>query len=840
MRLFILAICMTVILGCSSHAGTLFDSTYEIQPGERISSTKFNTINESIDDRLEAMEGEVFDPGIKLSGSADVTELLQWIGSDLVSSTGVYAASSMLGIGGAPILSLTVRGSSAMGMMILSTGSTPYIDFRGTTPFIRMGTGSADTLHYPSQVGFDFTDGGIKQIIYSGANIPVNPSNYTNSYWNISSAGTFSTTDGTFGSTLSKEALAISDLTDPVAPIGISITAATLEMSQTDVAGNSDSEAVLTKNGIDFNESPVALSGNVRHNSIDVDGVVLTNDAIAPSADPTLTATLSVDSLSFNDESVTATLDKNSLDFTGTGAVGYVTSVDTTVVQGKANGVYLSTTAGTIATFDNNSINLNKPTAVGESLDVTKVTSGPTGNDVMGTFTHFNALGGTGIVKLSDNVSAHSLELEINSGYAATGHRYGNVFDTNIINSKTGGVYGAINFVTDGSVRGSFTPAGNISVTSSGIFGTGVTTTTGDFIASAGHVDLSDSDPNIIGADSGATTRTTATNKTAKVASVHYTTTEEPVACLFAENTSTDNTLYIGAGDTDMNCATKIDMRVGATTTTTGVGTQALTITSNGVVYMYQGAIIEDNGLLLRDSELQLGNMAPPSVYASGGQIYANSGEVIVMDAVGNTTEISPHDPETNELWTNSGNAFTGKHTVFYPTRPLSDSNPVITWNAPKADWTEVYTAEAKKTFVQMILNAANFTAGVTAEERESIEAKYTTLVTEAYYEEEQIGVTVETTEVDGESIEKEVPVYKKVEKTRTVPVIDTVSRDNEINTLDRERKAAELSSVMADIETRWSGEEGAAYRAVHVPAEPSWIDSDLKKNPFSDRYVQP
>lgn len=84
-----------------------------------------------------------------------------------------------------------------------------------------------------------------------------------------------------------------------------------------------------------------------------------------------------------------------------------------------------------------------------------------------------------------------------------------------------------------------------------------------------------------VGADSGASTRTNATDKYARIGAAHYLNAEEPVALLRSVSSSSANAVSIGGGGADMNAATSLSFYTGATSTTT-TGTQRLTIDSSG------------------------------------------------------------------------------------------------------------------------------------------------------------------------------------------------------------------------------------------------------------------
>jgi hypothetical protein len=87
----------------------------------------------------------------------------------------------------------------------------------------------------------------------------------------------------------------------------------------------------------------------------------------------------------------------------------------------------------------------------------------------------------------------------------------------------------------------------------------------------------------IIGADIGSTARTAVANRFAALGFLHYTATQEPVAGLFANVTSSLNQVCIGGGTSAVNAATSVEIYT-AGNTTTPTGTSRLTVDSNGKV----------------------------------------------------------------------------------------------------------------------------------------------------------------------------------------------------------------------------------------------------------------
>lgn len=85
-----------------------------------------------------------------------------------------------------------------------------------------------------------------------------------------------------------------------------------------------------------------------------------------------------------------------------------------------------------------------------------------------------------------------------------------------------------------------------------------------------------------IGADSGASTRTNATNKYGYASGVHYTNAYNPVFLIGYSSTSPSSTVYIGGGVSGYNAATNIFIKAAATTNA-GVGISVIDISAAAV-----------------------------------------------------------------------------------------------------------------------------------------------------------------------------------------------------------------------------------------------------------------
>lgn len=140
---------------------------------------------------------------------------------------------------------------------------------------------------------------------------------------------------------------------------------------------------------------------------------------------------------------------------------------------------------------------------------------------------------------------------------------------------------GATNITGNTTVTGTCGITGNSTIT--GTFGvTGNTTITGS-LDTTSVVDVNYGGECLrIGADSGATTRTNATNKFARITAPHYLTAEENTLLLEAENSSTANVVTIGGRDGSFNAATDVYIAAAANNTTL-TGTNIARFDSDGV-----------------------------------------------------------------------------------------------------------------------------------------------------------------------------------------------------------------------------------------------------------------
>jgi hypothetical protein len=135
----------------------------------------------------------------------------------------------------------------------------------------------------------------------------------------------------------------------------------------------------------------------------------------------------------------------------------------------------------------------------------------------------------------------------------------------------------------------------------------------------------------IVGADSGADTRTNVTNKLSRIGASHYTNAEEPIGVILTESTSTTNIIKFGGGSSLFNAATSIEFITAANNTTQG-GTEAMRITSAGNVGIGTGSTSIPVRLSGRIFAI---NSTEPSIEllrngGSSGEIFVNSDNMVI------------------------------------------------------------------------------------------------------------------------------------------------------------------------------------------------------------------
>ena len=113
--------------------------------------------------------------------------------------------------------------------------------------------------------------------------------------------------------------------------------------------------------------------------------------------------------------------------------------------------------------------------------------------------------------------------------------------------------------------------------TSGGNVGIGTITPAAGIDLSYGGISL------VVGADSGAFTRTDATLKLARIAGYHYTNAEEPVMLINYAAGSADNDIYMGGGSGILNAATSLYFVTAANTTTLN-GTTRMSIKNTEMI----------------------------------------------------------------------------------------------------------------------------------------------------------------------------------------------------------------------------------------------------------------
>jgi len=247
--------------------------------------------------------------------------------------------------------------------------------------------------------------------------------------------------------------------------------------------------------------------------------------------------------------------------------------------------------ASGVSTFTNGPVFIGAATSTGTSSQTLQVTGGAYVSGAVGiaitnpqTALH---LGGGGNIRLnrSDNTRYGSIyhdSLGLNIEASSSGD---NIYiNTDNINGRILLQNNSSTTLTaqSGTVLiGTGTSTGTASQTLQVTGGAYVSTRLGVGVTNPGALlDVGNNTTNIVaifGGDTGATTRTDATDKSARIATPHYTNSEEPAALLYALNGSNYNNISIGGGTALMNAATGIEFYT-ASNTTTVTGTKALTI----------------------------------------------------------------------------------------------------------------------------------------------------------------------------------------------------------------------------------------------------------------------
>ena len=251
--------------------------------------------------------------------------------------------------------------------------------------------------------------------------------------------------------------------------------------------------------------------------------------------------------------------------------------------------------------------------------------------------------GSVNITGSSTTIGTASFQTSGNNGVINLGGNtyYGQVkVDSNLggiqINSIWGGANSGIIQLTNGT-------AGNVRlhIADNGNIGIGTPTpvsTQGGLDISSGGLSL------ILGADSGAATRTNATGKVARIASYQYTNANTPSAMVVAVNDGTDNSLWLGGGSGLLNAATQIQFYTAANNNTL-TGTVRMAISSSGDVFFGTGMKISQVG------SNTLGALTSNLIlYSTGYNVYIRpaSGYEAIIDS-GNGLNV------TGKIYTKSG-----------------------------------------------------------------------------------------------------------------------------------------------------------------------------------------
>lgn len=158
---------------------------------------------------------------------------------------------------------------------------------------------------------------------------------------------------------------------------------------------------------------------------------------------------------------------------------------------------------------------------------------------------------------------------QMNSAGTGSANSLSNTADLLITADSDSAAGGEIQFNISGSEK--------MVILNDGKVGIGTESPAGGLDISHGSLSL------VLGANNGASTRTDATEKVSRIVASHYTKAEEPFAMMVGSALETDNMLQIGGGTTMANAATSVSFYTAANTTST-LGTERMTITSDGTV----------------------------------------------------------------------------------------------------------------------------------------------------------------------------------------------------------------------------------------------------------------
>ena len=144
---------------------------------------------------------------------------------------------------------------------------------------------------------------------------------------------------------------------------------------------------------------------------------------------------------------------------------------------------------------------------------------------------------------------------------------------------------------------------------------------------------------------------------------------------------------YIGAAGT-----AQVKVNSGATTFVfSSDGSGAAQIKSTGGI-----RVGTDSWISGTSSFVSFGSgVSPVGSMTSGAVIYCRDGQLWANGTAGDHTQLTPHDPETGEIYTHSFNVYSGIGVKYYP-----QTNRTITYTIPKVNPEAAYKADWVKQYI--------------------------------------------------------------------------------------------------------------------------------------------
>ncbi len=224
----------------------------------------------------------------------------------------------------------------------------------------------------------------------------------------------------------------------------------------------------------------------------------------------------------------------------------------------------------------------------------------------------------------------------------------------------------------------------------------------------------------------------------------------------------------LGIGTADPNANTLLDVQ--------GIGsfTGGVTVGGNAAV---------PSGLTAFAS---FASGASPTALASGFALFGWQNQGYVMNSLGEVTQITPHDPETGEIYMNSFNYWTGDGLRYYPLSGLSE-----TYTVPKVDWAAFQSGLQKQAFLQTEIETT-----ATFKDEDIITKTGETYTSETRYRPKSDG----TIEPYQDGITTDI-----LEKTGTKKVLNE-RLDSITGQIYRKRTEGEFVVDLAPIRAKWDG----------------------------------